>query len=129
QSCGNGSRCIARLLMDESGKDIIVLETLGGPIRAWREHGDLISVDMGRVGTGWQDIPLAAAADTLHVPVSEGPLREPVAVNVGNPHAVFFVPDVMAIDLPSLGPKLEHHPMFPQRINVEVVQVMNRTHL
>ena len=129
ESCGNGSRCIARLLMDENGKDTLTLETVGGTIVARRERGGLISIDMGPARADWKDIPLAEAADTLHLNIAEGPLRDPVAVNVGNPHAVFFVPDVQAIDLPGLGPKIEHHRLFPERTNVEVVQVLSRTHL
>ena len=129
ESCGNGSRCIARLLLDETGKDMLVLETMAGPIVATRGRADLISIDMGPARTTWQEIPLAHAADTLHLQIGEGELQDAVGVNVGNPHAVFFVPDVAAVDLARVGPKLEHHPLFPERTNVEVVQVLSRTHL
>lgn len=129
ESCGNGSRCVARLLLDETGKQTLTMETLGGPIVASRADRGLISIDMGPARNAWQEIPLAEAVDTLHLNIGEGPLHDPVAVNMGNPHAVFFVPDVMAIDMTAVGPKIEHHPLFPQRTNVEAVQVLNRTHL
>ncbi len=128
ESCGNGSRCVARVLMEESGKTSVTLETLGGPIIATRT-GDLYSIDMGPARDDWKTIPLAQEADTLHLPVSEGPLSDGVGVNVGNPHAVFFVKDAAAVDLETVGPKLEHHALFPARINVEAVQVLNRGHV
>lgn len=129
ESCGNGSRCVASVLLNETGKDKLSLETLGGPIVATRADHGLISIDMGPAREAWQDIPLSQSADTLHLGIGEGSLQDPVAVNVGNPHAVFFVSDVTAIDLATLGPKLEQHPLFPQRTNVEAVQVLSRTHV
>lgn len=129
ESCGNGSRCVASVLLAETGKQKLTMETLGGPIVATRADHGMISINMGPARDAWQDIPLAHSADTLHLNIGEGPLQDPVAVNVGNPHAVFFVPDAMAIDLTTLGPNLEHHPLFPQRTNVEAVQVLSRTHL
>ena len=128
ESCGNGSRCVARVLMEESGKTTVTMETLGGPIIATRA-GDLYSIDMGPARDDWKTIPLAQEADTLHLPVSEGPLSDGVGVNVGNPHAVFFVKDAAAVDLETVGPRLEHHALFPARINVEAVQVLNRGHV
>ena len=129
ESCGNGSRCVASVLMAETGKDKIILETLGGDIVATRGSGDLVSIDMGPANLEWQQIPLAKKTDTLHVPVKVGPLHEAVAVNVGNPHAVFFVEDAETIDLLKHGPKVEHHALFPARVNVEAVQVLNRGHV
>jgi diaminopimelate epimerase len=127
-SCGNGARCVARLLMDETGKDRIVLETAAGPTIATRV-GDLISIDMGPARLGWQDIPLAEEKDTLHLEIEAGPLHDPVGVSVGNPHAVFFVRDVDRIALEQLGPHFENHPLFPERANIEVVQVLSPTHI
>ena len=129
ESCGNGARCVADVLINESGKDKITLETLAGPITAARAPHGHVSVDMGPVRTAWADIPLSAQHDTLHVGYTLGPLSDPVAVNVGNPHAVFFVADVMAIDLAAIGPKIEHDPLFPARVNVEAVQVLSRDHV
>ena len=82
-----------------------------------------IDVDMGEAGTGWRAIPLAREQDTLHLDLALGPLSDPVAVSMGNPHAVFFVADAEAIDLDRLGPKLEHDPLFPERANIGVAQV------
>ena len=114
ESCGNGSRCVARVLLDETGKQTLTMETLGGPIVATRADRGLISIDMGPARDAWQEIPLSQAMDTLHLKIGEGPLQDPVGVNVGNPHAVFFVADVGAIDMTNLGPKLEHHALFPR---------------
>ena len=77
---------------------------------------------MGEPRFDWRDIPLASAADTLHLPLARGPLEDPVAVSMGNPHAVFFVDDADAVDLAALGPSLEHDPMFPERANIGVAE-------
>jgi diaminopimelate epimerase len=124
EACGNGARCVAWLLMRERGVDHVVLETLGGLVEATQTADGRVSVDMGVARTAWRDIPLAQAIDTLHLPLTLGPLADPVAVSMGNPHVVFFVPDAEAVDLATLGPQLEHHPLFPQRANIEVVQVL-----
>jgi diaminopimelate epimerase len=86
------------------------------------EAGD-IAVDMGEIRADWQDIPLAREMDTLHLELACGPLSDPVAVNIGNPHAVFFVEDAAAVDLGTLGAKLEHDPLFPERANIGVAQL------
>ena len=129
EQCGNGVRCVADVLMTETGKSKLVLETLGGPVIATRAANGHVSIDMGPARLDWREIPLAEARDTLHLGITEGPLSDPVGVSMGNPHAVFFVPDVNAVDLKTFGPKLEHHALFPQRANVEVVHVRSRTHL
>ncbi|MGA0393328.1 MAG: diaminopimelate epimerase, partial [Rhodospirillales bacterium] len=81
--------------------------------------------DMGPAKLEWNEIPLAEETDTLHLSFSRGDLKDPVAVNVGNPHAVFFVDDAEAIDLETVGPEIEHHPFFPERTNVEAAQVIS----
>lgn len=129
QSCGNGSRAIAKVLFEETGKDKVTIETLAGPVIAWRTADGAIAVDMGPARTDWQRIPLSQDVDTLHLGIGEGSLTDPVGVSMGNPHAVFFVPDASAIDLAAVGPKIEHHPLFPERTNVEAVQVINRGRL
>lgn len=129
QSCGNGSRAIAKVLFEETGKDKVTIETLAGPVIAWRDASGMIAVDMGPARTEWQRIPLSKESDTLHLGIGVGPLQDPVGVSMGNPHAVFFVPDASAVDLASVGPQLEHHPLFPERTNVEAVQVIDRGHL
>jgi diaminopimelate epimerase len=121
EACGNASRAIGLLLADERGGQTRI-ETLGGTITA-RTDPLGISVAMGRPRFGWDEIPLAYAMDTLAMPVAWEDLAEPVAVNVGNPHVVFFVPDIHTVDLARLGPLIEHDPLFPARINVNVATV------
>lgn len=125
EACGNAARCIADLILRESGADKVAIATLSGTVRAWRAENGGITVDMGPARTDWRAIPLAHEIDSLHVPAKAGPLHDAVAVNVGNPHAVFFVEDVLAVDLETHGPKLEHDPLFPERANIEAVQVLS----
>ena len=127
-ACGNATRCVGRLLAEETGRTDIAIETRAGLLRAHVER-DRITVDLGPARLDWTDIPLAEARDTLHLGISEGMLLDPVAVNVGNPHAVFFVADADAVPLAELGPRLEHHPLFPERANIEAVQVIARDRL
>lgn len=123
EACGNGARCVAWLLMRESGRDSTVIDTPAGLIEA-HAAGDGVAVDMGAARTGWREIPLAQDVDTLHLPIALEGLADPVGVSMGNPHAVFFVPDAEAVDLRRLGPLLEHHPLFPARANIEIAQVL-----
>jgi diaminopimelate epimerase len=123
EACGNGARCVAALLMEQNKTDRIVLETLGGLVVADRAGDHRIAVDMGEPHLGWREIPLAKDCDTLHVPLSVGQLRDPVCTSMGNPHATFFVPDIGAIDIATLGPTLENDPIFPARANIGVAQI------
>ena len=123
-ACGNATRCVAWLLMGQSGDDKVVIETKAGLLDAEARGAGLVAVDMGRARLDWREIPLAEARDTLHLGIGAGPLADPVGVSMGNPHAVFFVDDVAAIDLAALGPVLEHHALFPERANIEIVQVL-----
>lgn len=124
-ACGNGTRCVADLLMREGGRDHLVIETIAGLLDAERASGNRVTVDMGPARLDWREIPLKEACDTLHVPLTLGPLSDPVGTNMGNPHATFFVADAEKIDLASLGPVLERHAMFPERANIGVVQVLS----
>ena len=112
EACGNATRCVALL-----GAETI--ETKGGLLSA-RASGVGATIDMGNPRFDWQEIPLAYAMDTSAMPVGWDELQGPFAVNVGNPHLVFFVPDADAVDLARLGPIIEHDPLFPERINVNV---------
>jgi diaminopimelate epimerase len=123
EACGNATRCVARLLMDEQRRDRVVIQTVAGLLDAQAAAGGLISVDMGPARLAWHEIPLREACDTLSVPVEAGPLARPTCVSMGNPHAVFFVADAGAIDLEALGPTLEHDAMFPERANIGVAEV------
>ena len=120
EACGNATRAVG-LLHDAPTR----IETLGGVLTA--TPADLgIAVDMGEPRFGWDEIPLAYAMDTLIMPVGWEDLENPAGVNVGNPHAVFFVADNHAIDLARLGPLIEHDPLFPERVNVNVATVTSR---
>ena len=129
EACGNATRCVAHLLMGELGTDQAVVETVAGLLDAEALGDGRISVDMGLARLDWREIPLAEACDTLHVPLALGPVSDPVATNIGNPHATFFVPDVAAIAVADLGPVLERHPMFPERANIGFAQILSRGRL
>ncbi|MBP2227143.1 diaminopimelate epimerase [Azospirillum agricola] len=127
-ACGNASRCIGWLLMEEAGGDRASFETAAGLLHASRADNGRITVDMGPPRLDWAAIPLAGPADTLRVEaVEHGGFAAPVAVNMGNPHAVFFVDDAEAVPLTEVGPALEHHPAFPERANIEFAQVLSPT--
>ena len=121
ESCGNASRAVALLVGSPAS-----VETAGGPIRVSPEHGGA-SVDMGVPRFDWDAIPLAYAMDTLAMPVGWDGLEQPTAVNVGNPHVVFFVPDTDAVPLQTIGPIIETDPLFPERVNVNVATILDRT--
>ncbi|HEX6142080.1 MAG TPA: diaminopimelate epimerase [Geminicoccaceae bacterium] len=121
-ACGNGTRCVGRLLMEETGRNEVRIETEAGILTV---RANLIgyTVDMGRPRFGWDEIPLAEEMDTLELDLALGPLEGPTALNLGNPHVVFFVADVEAVPLEELGPQLECHPLFPERANIGVAEV------
>ncbi|MBI1774214.1 MAG: diaminopimelate epimerase [Proteobacteria bacterium] len=129
EACGNATRCVADLIMREKSVGHVVIETGVGLLDAEAAADGLVSVDMGPARFDWRDIPLATAADPLHLEVTVGPLKDGVAVNIGNPHAVFFVADAQAIDLAAFGPVIERHTLFPERTNVEVVQALGADRL
>ncbi len=123
-ACGNATRCVASLLGAETAKSHIIVETMAGLLDAEIVDRDRITVDMGRARFDWRDIPLARATDPLHLDITAGPLSDPAAVSIGNPHAVFFVDAADSIALDVYGPMIEKHAMFPEFTNVEVVQVV-----
>lgn len=125
EACGNATRCFGWLMLEESGLDELILETVVGPLRCTREGDKYVSVEMGEIITDWAKIPLAHAVDTLHVPVGNGPLRDGVALNIGNPHIVYFVEDLEAHDIASLAHPIQNDPMFPAMVNVGVAQKIN----
>ncbi len=124
-ACGNATRCIARHDMDRTGARTLRITTDRGILHAIDAGNGLTSVNMGHPRTDWAEIPLAEAVETLHLPIP----GDPVATSMGNPHCTFFVPDVIAVDLAAFGAAHEHHPLFPERTNVQVVQVIDPTHL
>jgi diaminopimelate epimerase len=122
-ACGNATRCVARLLFEESGVDELVLESAPGPLPATRLPDGRIRVAMSAPRLEWRDIPLSVPCNTLEVPIKRDPLPRPVAVSMGNPHAVFFVDDIRSLDVAALGAELEVHPFFPERANVGFAQM------
>ena len=123
-ACGNATRCIASLMFKELGRKKCVIETVSGLLSAWEDPSGLIAVDFGEPRLAWNEIPLAREVDTLHAPIASGGLFAPCCVSMGNPHAVFFVPDVDAVALAETGSHLELDPMFPDRCNIEIAQVL-----
>jgi diaminopimelate epimerase len=134
-ACGNGMRCVASLLAGETGRDTASFEVDGRVLQTWRGADGLYTVDMGTPRFGWREIPLAEEfRDTRAIELQIGPIDKPIlhspsAVNMGNPHAVFWVDDVDAYDLSKFGPMLEHHPMFPERANITLCSVQSREHI
>lgn len=124
QACGNGTRCVASLMMDELGRDQVIVETVAGLLTSSRHENDRIIVDMGKPGLSWSDIPISHEVDTLHMGIGLDGVVDPVGVNIGNPHAVFFVEDVSVVDLEYIGPKLEQDELFPEFANIGIVQVI-----
>ncbi len=124
EQCGNATRCVARLLMEESGKSAVRIDTLGGPLLCSEAGGGAVTVDWGKARFAWDEVPMAEAADTNRFRLEvDGIAHEASAVSVGNPHVVLFVADAEAAPVTELGPRIETHPMFPARANVEFVSV------
>ena len=135
-ACGNGARCIASLLFDETGKDALTFETSAGLLNCWKADATgLVIVDMGRPRFAWNEIPLAEEfRDTRGIELQIGPIDKPIlhtpsVVSMGNPHAVFWVDDVQAYDLARIGPLLENHPIFPERANITLATIKTREHI
>ena len=127
-ACGNATRCIGAVLLDETGKDTVLIRT-GADLLTVTRAGNgarygLVTVDMGLARVGWDEIPLSAEADTLHLDLSRGLLSDPAAASMGNPHATFFVDDAEAVAIAEHGPGLEHDPIFPERANIGVAQII-----
>ncbi len=130
-ACGNASRCVGKLLLAETGKDRVTIQTEADVLKAFSADDGLITVDMGSPLMGWEDIPLSEKMDVRGVDVKIGPidnpwLARPAVVSMGNPHAVFFVRNIDDYDIPALGPLVEWHPTFPEGVNVGFAQVIDR---
>lgn len=136
QACGNGTRCVVQALAAETGKKVFTFQTIAGILNATEHEDGTISVDMGKPVFAWEKIPLAEEfADTSRIELQIGPIDNPVlhspsAMSMGNPHAVFWVDkDPMSFDLDRFGPLLENHPMFPERANITLAQVLSPSSL
>ena len=124
-ACGNATRCIARFVMQETGATTLHLTTERGSLEA-RDAGDgLTSVNMGQPQLDWREIPLAREMDTLMLPIDGAP----TATGMGNPHCSFFVQDIAAIDIAAFGAAHEHHPLYPERTNVQVAEIIGPDHI
>ena len=129
-ACGNAARCVAALIAAERGAPQVSIETASGVLGSTVNDDGSVTIDMGAPRFAWDEIPLAEPFhDTRRIELQIGPIDDPVlhtpsVVNVGNPHALFFVDDVEAHDLARFGPMLEHHPLFPERANISLVQVL-----
>lgn len=129
-ACGNATRCVAWLVMQETGKTRVRVQTRAGLLLGEAAGEKQVTVDMGTPHFDWRTIPLSHEMNAQEVPfIRLGALFEAFCVNMGNPHAVFFVPEVAKVDLAQNGPKVEHHSYFPERTNVEVVEVVSRSHI
>ncbi|QBY01927.1 diaminopimelate epimerase [Rhodophyticola sp. CCM32] len=124
-ACGNATRCIARYEMDRTGVSALTLRTERGVLQAKDAGNGLTAVNMGLPQLDWQDIPLASAMDSLHLPIK----GDPVATGMGNPHCTFFVSDAEAVDLAARGAGMEHHPLYPERTNVQFAHLIGPDHL
>ncbi len=122
-ACGNATRCVVSLLAAETGRRDVVVQTISGLLPSEMLPDGRVRVDMGPARLGWADVPLAAAMDTLHLPLARGAVADPAACSMGNPHATFFVPDVMALPVETLGPSLETDPIFPQKANIGFAEI------
>lgn len=120
-ACGNATRCVADHVMRGLGVDRVSLTTARGTLQAERAEDGRVWVNMGQPQLDWSSIPLAREVDHLHLPLP----GDPVAVGMGNPHCIHFVPDAEAVDLATLGPQIEHDPLFPQRTNVEFATLIS----
>ncbi|MEM7520105.1 MAG: diaminopimelate epimerase [Pseudomonadota bacterium] len=124
-ACGNATRCIARYLFDDAGKNLVRLTTDRGVLIAEDRGNEITAVNMGQPLLNWKDVPLAREMDTLTLPMEGGP----TATGMGNPHCSFFVDNVAAVDLSKMGPRVEHDPLFPERTNVQFAQLVGKDHL
>ena len=125
EACGNGTRCVAKLLFEETNKNSLIIRSEAGILHANKKGTD-ISVNLGKLSTNWQKIPLSKKVDTLNMPIKIENFDSGVAVNIGNPHIVFFGQNIQKVDLNLIGPKIANHELFPNKTNVEIIEIINR---
>lgn len=125
EACGNATRCVAWLLLEEQSSDAVMLETRAGVLQCRRVGPQTVSTGMGRISMHWADIPLAEKRDTCHLDLRYGPLQDPVALSIANPHLVFFVDDVDLVELEKLAPAIQNDPLFPASVNVGIAQLLS----
>ncbi|QGR02122.1 diaminopimelate epimerase [Ehrlichia ruminantium] len=125
EMCGNAARCVAYLLSNEKHSNNITIELSDRILSCSRTSHNKIQVNMGQPKFHWQDIPISQECDTLYLPIKTEFLSYPVGVNIGNPHAVFFVDSIDDIPLTKIGPELENHPIFPKKANISIAQIIS----
>ena len=125
EACGNGTRCVAKLLFDESKYQKLKIKSDAGILIAKKIDDKNISVNLGKISSHWQDIPLTEEIDTLNMPINIDGFTSGVAVNIGNPHIVFFGSNINNVNLSLIGPKIENNKFFPNKINVEIIEILN----
>jgi diaminopimelate epimerase len=124
-ACGNATRCVAHLLMEESGVQALTLETKGGLLKCRRTGEMDVSVELGPIGWDWRTFPLSREVDMADLPVASGPLRHGMGLWIGNPHAVFFVDSLAEVDLARVAAPIQNDPLFPEGINVGVAELVD----
>lgn len=124
-ACGNATRCMAHLMFEETGRDEVTIETLGGLLVCRKAGGNDVSVTLGPISMDWQGIPASGPCNTGNLPIESGPLRNGMGLHIGNSHAVFFVDDFDAIEIPAVAPAIQNSPLFPEGVNVGVAQVID----
>jgi diaminopimelate epimerase len=122
-ACGNATRCVAALLAEETGQRQVSIRTISGLLPSEIIGPGLVEVDMGEPGLEWDQIPLTGPADTLRLKIAMGPVEDPAACSMGNPHATFFVKDLAHLQIESIGPLLERNKNFPERANIGFARI------
>ncbi len=125
EACGNGTRCVAKLLFDENNNSELKIKSDAGIMIAKMNDDENISVNLGRLSYHWQDIPLLKNVDTLNMPININGFSSGVAVNIGNPHIVFIGNNIKSVNLSYIGPNIENNKLFPKKTNVEIIEILN----
>jgi len=125
EACGNGTRCVAKLLFDQTKKKEVYILSDSGILKAVNKNNGNISINLGKLSTEWKKIPLSEKIDTLNVPIKIKGFSNGVAINIGNPHIVFFGKNINDVDLNKIGPLIENNEFFPNKTNVEIIEVID----
>lgn len=126
EACGNGTRCVAKILFDETNKTQMYILSDAGILHAKKIDNVNISVNLGKLSTSWEKIPLSKKINSLSIPINIDGFSNGVAVNIGNPHCVFIGENIAAVDLKKIGPKIENDKLFPNKTNVEIIEIINK---
>lgn len=124
-ACGNATRCMAYLLLEETDTEEVSIETASGILQCRRAGLRQISVKLGPISLDWRQVPVSRELDTLHLPLKSGTLSDGVALHIGNPHAVFFVDRLLPDDIPRFAPAIQNNPLFPEGVNVGVAEIID----